>query len=119
LLAAGSHEASVELLLEGDVDAAAVDSTVLDLLRRRDPSLASRLRIIERWGPSPSPPWVVSATVPAALRAALRAALLAMAHDPRGRSVLPTGLTSRFAAVTDADYDPVWHIARQAQGVQL
>jgi phosphonate transport system substrate-binding protein len=96
-----------------------VDSTVLDLLRRRDPSLASRLRTIETWGPSPSPPWVVSATVPAALRAALRGAFLTIAHDPRGRSVLATGLTSRFAAFTDADYDPIRHIARQAQGVEL
>ena len=42
--AAGSHEASLRLLLAGDVDATALDSTVLDLLRRRDPSLERRLR---------------------------------------------------------------------------
>ncbi len=119
VVAAGSHEAIVELLLEGDVDAAAVDSTVLDLLRRRDPSLGSRLRIIETWDPSPSPPWVVLATVPAALRAALRAAFLALGHDPRGRSVLATGLTARFAGVTAADYDPIRRIAQQARGVEL
>jgi len=119
VVAAGSHEATVGRLMEGQVDAAAIDSTVLDLLHRRDPSLASRLRIIESWGPSPSPPWVVSATVAPSLRAALRGAFLAIGRDPRGRSILATGLTSRFAAVTDADYDPIRQIARRAQSVEL
>jgi ABC-type phosphate/phosphonate transport system substrate-binding protein len=76
-----------DVVLAGDVDATALDSTVLDLLRRRDPSLERRVRVVESFGPSPSPPWVVARTVPRELRAALRRAFLAMSSDPRGRRV--------------------------------
>src|SRR5688500_3598611 len=51
VVAAGSHEASLRLLLSGDVEAAALDSTVLDLLRRREPSLEQRLRTVDSFGP--------------------------------------------------------------------
>jgi phosphonate transport system substrate-binding protein len=85
VMATGSHEASLRLLLQGDVDASAVDSTVLDLLHLEDASLAERLRIVESLGPSPSPPWVIARTVPQELRTAIRDAILAMADDPRGR----------------------------------
>jgi phosphonate transport system substrate-binding protein len=115
----GSHEKSLRLLLDGDVDATAVYSTVLDLLHRQDPSLAGRLRIVESFGPSPSPPWVFARTVSPELRAALRGAFLAMASDPRGRAVLASGLAARFAVVTDADYDPIRRMARDSERVEL
>jgi ABC-type phosphate/phosphonate transport system substrate-binding protein len=119
VVAAGSHEASLRLLLAGDVDATALDSTVLDLLRRCDPSLEARLRIVESFGPSPSPPWVVAQTVPSELRAALRDAFLAMSSDPRGRAILTSGMASGFAAVMDADYDPIRRMARESDPVEL
>jgi phosphonate transport system substrate-binding protein len=119
VIAAGSHEASLRLLLDGKVDATALDSTVLELLQRRDPRLGERLRVIDSLGPSPAPPWVISRTVPLELRAAIRNALLEMSNDTRGRAVLASGLTSRFTAVTDADYDPIRRIAREAERVEL
>jgi len=119
VVAAGSHEASLRLLLAGEVDATAIDSTVLDLLRRRDPSLEWRLRVVDSFGPSPSPPWVVARTVPLELRAALRRALLAMSSDPSGRAVLTSGMASRFAAVSDADYDAIRRMARDSDRVDI
>ena len=119
VVASGSHEASLRRLLDRDVDATAIDSTVLDLLHRRDASLASRIRVIETFGPSPSPPWVVARTVPRALRAEIREALLAMSDDPGGRDVLRSGMVSRFAMVTDADYDPIRRMAREAEHIEL
>lgn len=119
VVAAGSHEASLRLLLAEDVDATALDSTVLELLRRGDPSLEGRVRIIESFGPSPSPPWVVAQTVPSELRAALRGALLGMSNDPGGRAVLTSGMASGFAAVRDADYDPIRRMARESERVDL
>jgi phosphonate transport system substrate-binding protein len=117
--ATGSHEASLRLLFDGDVDASAVDSTVLELLNRQDPSLAGRLRIIETFGPSPSPPWVTARTVPPELRVEIRGALLAMANDPRGQAVLASGMGSRFAIVADSDYDPIRRMAREGERVEL
>jgi len=119
VVATGSHEASLRLLLAGDVDAFAVDSTVLDLLRRQDSSLAGRLRIVESFGPSPSPPWVIARVVPPELRAAVRGAFLAMSSDPRGRAVFSSGMASRFAVVSDADYDAVRRTARESERVEL
>jgi phosphonate transport system substrate-binding protein len=116
---AGSHESSLRRLLAGEVDATAVDSTVLDLVAQRDPEVVQRLRTIECFGPSPSPPWVIGRGLPEPLRAEIRAALLDMAGDAAGRHVLAAGLVARFAAVTDADYDPVRRIAREAQAVDL
>ena len=119
VVVAGSHEAALRLLLAGRVDASAIDSTVLDLLRRRDPSLAGRLRTIDTFGPSAMPPWVVSRTVPRALRRALREALLTMSGDARGRTALAAGMVARFAPVRDRNYDPIRRMAREADRVQL
>jgi phosphonate transport system substrate-binding protein len=116
---AGSHEASLQRLLAGEVDATAVDSTVLELVVQRDPEVSQRLRTIACLGPSPSPPWVIARAVPAALREEIRAALLDMHEDAAARDVLAAGLVARFASVTDADYDPVRRMAREAQGVDL
>ena len=116
---AGSHEAAVRLLLAGQIDACAVDSTVLDLLRLEDPGLSGRIRTVETLGPSAMPPWVVSRTVPAGLRRALRQALLAMSGDVRGRAALALGMASRFAAVTDRDYHPIRRMARESEPVAL
>ena len=119
VMATGSHEASLRLLLQGDVDASAVDSTVLELLHRQDASLVERLRIVESLGPSPSPPWVIARTVPQELRAAIRDAILAMDGDPRGRAVLDSGMASRFATVADSDYDPIRRMAQEGDRVTL
>ena len=116
---AGSHESSLRLLLDGAVDATAVDSTVLDLVRHADPGVAARLRSVATFGPSPSPPWVIGRAVPDDLRAAIWTALLTMSSDPQGRTILVSGLASRFAAVTDADYDPIRRMARDADRVAL
>ena len=119
VVAAGSHEASLRLLLGGDVDASAVDSTVLDLLHGQDPSLKGRLRVVESFGPSARPPWVVGRAVPQELRAAVRGALLAMASDPRGGRALAAGMASRFAVVTDSDYDSMRGVARESDRIEL
>lgn len=100
-------------------DASAVDSTVLDLLHGQEPSLKRRLRIVESLGPSPRPPWVVGRAVPHELRAAVRGALLAMASDPRGGRVLASGMASRFAVVTDSDYDSMRCMAQESDRVEL
>ena len=116
---AGSHEASLRLLLDGTVDAAAIDSTVLDLLYKADLSLVGRIRTVEVLGPSPMPPWVVSPTVPQTLRTALKRAFLAVSDDAVGRAALSLGLASRFVRVTDASYNPIRRMDREAQGVVL
>ncbi|MDH3207519.1 MAG: PhnD/SsuA/transferrin family substrate-binding protein [Gemmatimonadota bacterium] len=116
---AGSHEAALGLLLRGEIDGTALDSTVLEALGDERPELMQEVRIIVTWGPSPIPPWVVATHVDDATRQLLRNALTSMHLDPVGREVLGDVETTRFAEVEDADYDSIRRMAREAEGVKL
>jgi phosphonate transport system substrate-binding protein len=94
----GAHERSIELLLNGAVDATAIDSTVLEALR-------PDVRVIETLGPSPIPPLVASRLVPRELRDALANALLGLSIGP----------VETFVCVADADYEPIRTMARIAE----
>lgn len=116
---AGAHQAALQMVLKREVDASAIDSTVLETELQREPGLGQYLRIIEILGPSPIPPWVISKRIPQPLRQALREALVGMAQDPAGRAILDAGQMARFAQVEDRDYDPIREMARLAMIVSL
>ena len=105
VLQSGAHAHSINLILNGEADASAIDATVLEMLLAREPELGERIRVIETIGPSPIPPYVVGKHVPAELRLALRDVLIGLHRDAQGQEILRQGQLARFAAVTDADYD--------------
>lgn len=115
----GAHQATLRLIAEGEVDASAVDSTVLETELRRRPRLRCDLRVIETWGPSPAPPWVVSKRLPSALRLRLRRVFLGMRRESAGRAILRKGHLSGFSVVSDRFYDPIRRMARKAAGIAL
>jgi phosphonate transport system substrate-binding protein len=114
-VASGSHQASIQRVLEGQADASGIDSVVLETEIKRRPGLERALRVVERIGPCPIPPVVVSTRVAAGLKASLRDAFLGMAEDPEGRPILEDGLLARFVPVRDADYDPIREMIRRAE----
>lgn len=116
---AGAHHTSLQMILQRQIDASAIDSTVLELEIRSDPEIASQIRIIETLGPSPIPPWIISKEVPLELRSALRALLLDMHQDPQGRAILDQGLIDCFVGVEDRDYDPIRMMTKLAERVTL
>ncbi len=113
----GGHARSLQMVLAGEVDASAIDSTVLEWELARAPELGARIRVIETLGPSPIPPLVVSGERGFTVRDLARAALLALPSTAEGRALLALGGLERFAAVTDSDYDPIRTMAETAQGV--
>lgn len=115
----GAHTASLEMVLRGTVDGAAIDSTVLEWILAERNHVAGRIRVIETIGPSPIPPWVISTRVPETLRSNVRCILLAMHQDSLGRDVLESGRIERFAEALDSDYDPIRRMARAADRVAL
>ena len=115
IVGSGNHARSLELILAGAVDASAIDSTVLEWVLAGDSTLASRLRVIETLGPSPSPPLIVAGEQGMALREQLRASLMALPATAEGRSILAAGGLARFAAVADSDYDAIRAMAEVAQ----
>jgi phosphonate transport system substrate-binding protein len=119
VIAAGSHENALQMVLRGDVDASAIDSTVLQTELLRVPAINMQLRCIETFGPSPIPPWIIRKEVPAALRQAVRAVLCTMHEDDAGRRILANGRIRQFIAVPDTAYDPIREMDTIAQQVQL
>jgi phosphonate transport system substrate-binding protein len=119
VIKAGAHQVALQMVLKRQVDASAIDSTVLETELQRQPGLDQQLHIIETLGPSPIPPWVISKRVPQVLRQALRESLLGMAQDPAGQAILAAGQMARFAQVEDQDYDPIREMARLAVRVKL
>ena len=119
LVESGAHSASVELILTGRVDGAAIDSTVLEWLLSQRLELARQIRVIETIGPSPIPPWVISKEVPENRRRELRTLLLDMHRETFGRDILDRGRLRRFAAAQDGDYDPIRIMSRKSAEVSL
>ncbi|HEY0493994.1 MAG TPA: PhnD/SsuA/transferrin family substrate-binding protein [Candidatus Dormibacteraeota bacterium] len=102
----GSHEASIRLILSGEVDASAIDSQVLAIEARR-PEVAAGLRTICVLGPAPVQPIVIASRLPENRKERVREIILGLGSDPAGRKALETGLVERFVPVSRATYEPV------------
>jgi phosphonate transport system substrate-binding protein len=109
----GAHQSSIQMVLDREVDASGIDSTVLELEMIRRPELGGALRTIATIGPSPIPPVVVARRLDPALGARLRDLFLGMSADPAGRGILAEGLMAGFVPVQDADYDPIRAMLRR------
>jgi phosphonate transport system substrate-binding protein len=103
----GSHAESMRLVAEGAVDGAAIDSQVLAVATRDDPSLAHSLRAVDALGPSTSPPVTVSKRLPATLRDEIRQAVTSLHEEALVRERLALGLVGRFVAADPSSYDDV------------
>ena len=117
ITASGGHIRSLEMVAAGAADAAAIDSTVLELERARRPELLAQLRVVETLGPHSIPPAAVARHVPPEIQARLRAALLGMHASTAGRHALAQGQLARFVAVRDLDYNDVRATAHHARQV--
>lgn len=115
----GGHLTSLKMILNGEVDASAIGSSVPEWERRRRPALSRRIRVIGTLGPSPVPPWVVSRRVPEEMRRELRTLLLSLDREKEGRALLNRGHVARFTQVFDQDYDPIRLAASRADTVSF
>jgi phosphonate transport system substrate-binding protein len=119
IVEAGSHERALKLLLRGKIYATALDSTVLETEIRNDPHLADRIRILESWGPSPIPPWVIHRSLDRKVAITLRDAMVSMNSNAEGKSILDADSVSRFTQVVDSDYDRIREMYFKGQSVSL
>jgi phosphonate transport system substrate-binding protein len=119
IVAAGSHQAALRMVVAGAVDAASIDSIVLERELQLHPDLATGIRTVATLGPSPIPPLVAAQQLPPATTRALRAALLQMHEHAAGRRILHASRLARFVAVEDAAYNHIRDQLRQANSVDL
>lgn len=115
----GAHQRSIEWLLDGRADVAAIDSTVLELECERREGLMDVLSIVGTLGPSPMPPWIVRSDLDPLIKGALRRLLCTLHDDPVGAKVLAACRIRSFVAVGDEHYDPIRRMAEEAAGVVL
>lgn len=120
LTEAGFHDLAVRMVADGRVDAAAIDSQVLDIELRDDPRLARALRRIGTTGPSTIQPVVASRTrLTDTDRHTITSALFGAADDPVAQPHLERALVERFVAVRDADYRDIRRMLARARDAGL
>jgi ABC-type phosphate/phosphonate transport system substrate-binding protein len=108
----GSHRASLDLLIAEEIDAAPIDSMLLATEALHTPAFGA-LPVLATYGPSPSPPVVVTGDS-TDFDASLREALCHLHESVGGRVALSGGRMARFAPMTDADYDVTRACAERA-----
>ena len=111
----GAHLTSLDMIIKGEIDCAAIDTTMLDGLLLSDPSLLTKIKIIDTLGPSPIPPWIISTSVPATVRETLRNAFVTMHETRRGREILNSGGLSRMALADDDSYNLIRKFQKDSQ----
>lgn len=119
VIESGAHQASLKMVIDREIDASAIDSTVLEAEMRRMPALETRIRIVRTIGPSPMPPWVVHKSVPVELRGAIAQVLLDMHGDPDGTGILEQWGISHFVAAEHSSYQSIQEMAGEARDVTL
>jgi phosphate/phosphite/phosphonate ABC transporter binding protein len=107
VIEAGFHEESIRMVADQEADASAIDSQVLAVALRDDPTLQERLRVIDALGPSTIQPVAVSRRVPADLKERIRSVLIAMGKEPSCQKRLDAGLVERFVPVDASSYDDI------------
>ena len=100
-----SHDRAIAAVADGVVDAAAVDSLVLDAAMGANTELASRLKVIHRSPPFGIPPVVVPASLDPALRQQMKDLLLGLADEPGGPAILAQMGVDRFVLGDPAQYE--------------
>jgi ABC-type phosphate/phosphonate transport system substrate-binding protein len=105
-------------LLEGRVDVAPLDSLVHALLRRHDPTLAARLRLITQTELTPAPLFVAGPHAPPGVVARLTSLLEAASEDPIARDIMVELEIIRFTRVDSAAYTVLtrWEAEAEAAG---
>lgn len=104
---AGFHQVAIQMVVEGRVDAAAIDCQVLGIEIRDHPEVASVLRVIDSLGPSTIQPVAVSKRFDDSFRSAVAEALVGLHLDPTVREFLDYGLIEHFTRVGPEDYDDI------------
>ncbi|MEM5274304.1 PhnD/SsuA/transferrin family substrate-binding protein [Cupriavidus taiwanensis] len=105
----------IDAVLAGDAEAGVIDSYVMDLLRRYDPSLAAQLKTLALTPPAPIPVLMAAAGADRQQCMRVRGALLGLHDDAAGTELLASLGLARFVAVQPADYACLPAMANEAE----
>lgn len=114
-----THQNNARLVARRAVDGAVIDSLAYEYLAIARPDLINRTRVLESWGPLPSPPLVVHPSLDEGLKAQLKELLINMDKDPQGQKVLSRLQMDGFSPVDDRAFDVIRemeHRVKSARG---
>ncbi len=100
-----SHDNAIRAVADGLADGASVDSLVYDFAAARDPTLASKVKVIHRSPAFGIPPVVVGPGIRPQLRAQLYDLLIGLHDAPEGPAILATLGFDRFVPIRDDAYE--------------
>jgi len=118
-LQTGAHYRSIEAVLNGRADMAAVDAVSWALWQRSQAGFAAQLRVFGQTEPYPVLPLITSLQTPPAVLSALRSALQTLACGPAHAALRGPLLISGFVATTLADYQRCLDMRHQALALGL
>jgi phosphonate transport system substrate-binding protein len=103
----GSHDRSLQAVVDGFVDGAAVHGIVYSQIVTEDPSALGKIRVLARSAPFGIPPIAVHPDLDPRLKKDILSVLLRMHEDIEGKSILTKLQIERFV-VPDANlFDPL------------
>lgn len=102
-----SHAESIEAVADEFVDGAAVDSLVFEYMKKINPDLISKVKIIQELGPYPTTPIVINNNIPERIKYKLRKALSEMMEDTEGKLILSRLGIDKFDLPEKIDYSPI------------
>ena len=107
LLHTGSHQASIDAVLNDLVDVANVDEYILVEYLKSHPEDKGKLAILERFGPFPFTPIVAGRGTPPDVVKRLQQALLSMSNDKEGKQILDKLGLDGFVVKPVSFYQPI------------
>ena len=110
----GGHGPSMTLVADGAADVASIDCLTFAFYSDQRPDFTARLRVLAFTGPTPTIPFVTSASTPPRTREALTRGLFRLASDPRYRPVLAPLRLVGMEPAAQADYAAILEVETEA-----
>lgn len=102
-----SHDNSIQAVVDGVADGAAVDSLIFDFILSKKPESLKKIRVIEKSPPYGIPPIVVHPSMDPAMKKKLKDLFFTFHESPEGKTILENLQIDRFVEGDDGAYDSV------------
>ena len=112
----GSHDRSLQAVINGYVDGAAVHSLVYHMMTKENPDIADKVKILENSPPFGIPPIVANPALDPEVRNQIVSVLLEMHKDDRGRKILDALQIDRFLVPEPGHFDALRQDVAKLEG---
>ncbi|KAK7460783.1 hypothetical protein BaRGS_00038804 [Batillaria attramentaria] len=119
VIKSGSHLKSLDMIIDHQVEAAAIDSTVVVNYKRQYPERADKLKTLTSFGPLPIQPIVFNKKLPAPLKEQITKALLAMHTKSEWMHRLQSFGVTKFTQIDESLYELEHEINELVKGLTI